>query len=82
MKALKLILLFLVMLACVIGGFYMFTGGTGVEDLPPIDENTCSEYSQEFQNDWKGMDDWDEAATSGSASPFSCSISTEYFYTS
>lgn len=60
MKALKLIILFLVMLACVIGGFYIFTGGTGVEDLPPIDENTFAEYSQEFENEWKGVDDWDE----------------------
>lgn len=61
MKALKLIILFLVMLACVIGGFFIFTGGTGVEDLPPIDENTFAEYSQEFENEWKGVDDWDEA---------------------
>ena len=60
MKALKLIILFLVMLACVIGGFYIFTDGTGVEDLPPIDENTFAEYSQEFENEWKGVDDWDE----------------------
>ena len=60
MKALKLIILFLVMLACVIGGFYIFTGGTEVEDLPPIDENTFAEYSQEFENEWKGVDDWDE----------------------
>ncbi|MBR3454173.1 MAG: hypothetical protein IKH26_02500 [Bacteroidaceae bacterium] len=61
MKALKLILLFVVMLACVVGGFFIFNGGTGEPELPPIDENTFAEYSQEFENDWKGVGDWDEA---------------------
>jgi hypothetical protein len=60
MKALKLILLFVVMLACVVGGFYIFTGGIGNTDLPPIDDSTFAEYSQDFENDWKGVGDWDE----------------------
>ncbi len=60
MKALKLIILFVVLLGGVVGAFLLINPSSG-SDLPSIDANAYAEYSKDFENDWAGLNDWDEA---------------------
>ena len=60
MKALKLILLFLVILGAVVGIFYLVTLPPKIVELPPIDDETREEYRQKFEYEWQGAGDWDE----------------------
>lgn len=57
MKAIKLILTFVVILGVIVGAFYVFTGIRG-KSLPPIDVNTLESYRSQFENDWKQQGDW------------------------
>ena len=60
MKALKLIIIGLVALGALVGIFYLINPTTKTIILPPVDDETFENYSQEFQNDWEGVGDWDE----------------------
>lgn len=60
MKALKLILLFAVILVGVVAAFFFGTGGT-IADLWPKDKpDNIQKLVAEFENDWKSAGDWDE----------------------
>jgi hypothetical protein len=59
MKAIKLVLTFVIILGGVLGAFYLFTntdGGT----LPPPPDTTYQTYREQFERDWEQAGDWDE----------------------
>ena len=58
MKAIKLILTFVVILGVIVGAFYIF-GDRGGDVLPPMDNDTLESYRSQFENDWKQKGDWD-----------------------
>lgn len=58
MKAIKLILAFVVILGVIVGALYIFTGDVGGK-LPPMDDNTLESFRSQFENDWKQKGDWD-----------------------
>lgn len=58
MKAIKLILTFVVILGVIVGALFIFSGNGG-EKLPPMDDNTLESYRTQFENDWKQKGDWD-----------------------
>lgn len=50
----------MVALGALVGIFYLINPTTKTIILPPVDDETFENYSQEFQNDWEGVGDWDE----------------------
>ena len=58
MKPLKLIIVFAVILAAVVGAFFLMNGGTGI--TPPPDGNDYEMYSKQFAADWEQAGDWNE----------------------
>lgn len=59
MKAIKLIIIFIVLLGGVAGAFFLLTDGEeGVLSSPP---NTIYQsFSDEIKDDWKKKGDWDD----------------------
>ena len=60
MKALKLILVFVVLLGVVVGALWL-AGGSSDDQLPALPDNTLSDYSNKIQQGWEDAGDWDEA---------------------
>lgn len=58
MKLLKLILVFAVILAAVVGAFFLMNGGSGI--TPPPEGNDYEMYSKQFAADWEQAGDWNE----------------------
>lgn len=59
MKAIKLILLFTVILGCIIG-FFFLTGGRDNEDLYINDANQIQKYSNDCKKAWQRNQDWNK----------------------
>lgn len=60
MKALKLILVFAVLLGGVVGALWL-TGGSSDDQLPALSDNTLSDYSNMIHQGWEAAGDWDES---------------------
>lgn len=58
MKALKLIVVFAVLLGGVVGALYL--SGDSSDDLPPLSDSTLPRYSDKMRQDWEEAGDWDE----------------------
>ena len=58
MKLLKLIIVFAVILAAVVGAFFLMNGGSGI--TPPPEGNDYEMYSKQFAADWEQAGDWNE----------------------
>lgn len=59
MKAIKLVLTFVIILGGVLGAFYLFTntdGGT----LPPPPDTTYQTFREQIEKDWEQAGDWNE----------------------
>ncbi|MBR5169861.1 MAG: hypothetical protein IKW85_04775 [Muribaculaceae bacterium] len=59
MKAIKLILAFVVILGAIVGAFYLIPDN-GPDPRPAIPDKTLERLSQQFKNDWEQKGDWDE----------------------
>lgn len=59
MKAIKLVLTFLIILGGVLGAFYLFTN-TGGGTLPPPPDTTYQTFREQFEKDWEQAGDWKE----------------------
>lgn len=61
MKALKLTLLFVAIVAVIVGAFYVFSGDDSKSHRTRTDDTTFKEYRAQFTKDWQDIGDWDEA---------------------
>lgn len=59
MKAIKLLIIFAIILCGVVGAFYLFTN-TGGGTLPPPPDTTYQTFREQFEKDWEQAGDWDE----------------------
>ena len=59
MKAIKLVLTFVIILGGVLGAFYLFTNTSGSK-LPPPPDTTYQTFREQFVKDWEQAGDWDE----------------------
>lgn len=59
MKAIKLVLTFVVILGGVLGAFYLFTTSEDVTLTPPQD-TTYQTFREQIEKDWEQVGDWDE----------------------
>ena len=59
MKAIKLVLTFVIILGSVLGAFYLFTNAGG-GTLPPPPDTTYQTFREQFEKDWEQAGDWDE----------------------
>lgn len=59
MKAIKLVLTFVIILGGVLGAFYLFTN-TGGCTLPPPSDTTYQTFREKFEKDWEQAGDWKE----------------------
>lgn len=60
MKAIKLILLFAVILVGVVAAFFFGTGGTIADLWPKSKPDNIQKLVAEFEDDWKAAGDWNE----------------------
>ena len=59
MKAIKLIIIFIVLLGGVVGAFFLLLDGEK-SVLPSPSDTTYQSFSDEIKDDWKQKGDWDE----------------------
>lgn len=59
MKAFKLVLTFVIILAGVLGAFYLFNNNGSVK-LPPPPDTTYKTFRDQFEKNWEQAGDWDE----------------------
>ena len=59
MKAIKLVLTFVLILGGVVGALYLFINPTP-PPLPSIPDTTYQTYREQFERDWEQAGDWDE----------------------
>lgn len=59
MKAIKLVLTFVIILAGVLGAFYLFNDNRSAK-LPPPPDTTYKTFRDQVEKDWKQAGDWDE----------------------
>ena len=59
MKAIKLFLIFVVLLGGVLGAFYLFTKSDS-RTLPPPLDTTYQTFRTQFEKDWEQVGDWDD----------------------
>lgn len=60
MKAIKLIITFVLILGGVLGAFYLFIKVHPDPPLPPISDTTYQTFREQFEKDWEQAGDWDE----------------------
>lgn len=60
MKAIKIILVFIIILGGVVGAFWLIGGSTGSGLEDPSDD-TYQTYRKQFENDWKNKGDWSDS---------------------
>ena len=60
MKAIKLIMTFVVLLAIVVSAFYVSSGSGRNTDLPEPPDETLKEMRTQIEQDWAQKGDWDE----------------------
>lgn len=59
MKAIKLIITFIVILGCVVGAFFLL-GPSKSKSYNKVPDNTYETYRKQFALDWEQKGDWDE----------------------
>lgn len=59
MKAFKLVFTFVIILAGVLGAFYLFNNNGSVK-LPPPPDTTYKTFRDQFEKNWEQAGDWDE----------------------
>lgn len=59
MKAIKLVLTFVIILGGIIGAFVLFANPIP-DPLPTISDTTYQTFREKFENDWEQAGDWDE----------------------
>lgn len=64
MKALKLIIIFIVILGGVVGALYLISG-TGGSVLPPPPDNTYQTVRTQIEKDWEEAGDWNDSVYYG-----------------